>query len=83
MAYKILYLPTGSYLSDSIHKFPVPDEVHNTRKSAEYCIQCTCSTRSQEQWDETHNCNDKMNCWVCYNELIYPVIKEHFEIVEV
>jgi hypothetical protein len=79
MPYKLLYLPTGRFLSDSIWQHPVPDDVHETVEKAEYAIRCNLDARKSHH----HEVKETTDCWVCYNEFCFPIIREHFMIVEI
>jgi hypothetical protein len=79
MPFKLLYLPTGRFLSDSIWQYPVPDDIHDTREKAEYAIRCNIDARTEHKHDQAISYSD---CWVCYNEFCFPIIREHFVIVD-
>jgi len=77
--YKILYLPTGRFLSDSLPVDLTPnDDTFHTIEKAEHALKCNLDIKTNRDC----KCGDIKNCWVCYNELIYPPIKEYFEIIE-
>ena len=74
--YKILYLPSGRILSQSIveHSYNTSDYICDTFQQAKNMINCIIRMNMLAQYTK--------GSWYSYNEILYPTIKEHFEIIE-